>query len=322
MAKAFRSDPITVSDRVVARRTFKGGGHSDVIGHVLAIDPLTIRPQMVGGFPSQLPEVVIPAEELYVVKKLSPRTVRNSDIRHVEEASAKSYLGNTNKWTANGQWFMRAGDGITKRTNSAVALGPSAGFEPAPIVEMTAFYASHDLPCVLLVPERIGNPALKLPHKHVDVEKIVMTRALEDLSDIQPYLDDSLELDISNTPTPAWLDISDHAGTDLAQASLVDGSLAFFAASAGAVLRASITESEDGTSWLGIACVKVSESARRQRLAARLVAAAMEWGAAEGAQKAYLQVSVGNDAAVALYEKLGMLEHHRHRYIQVIPGNL
>src|SRR5699024_9883489 len=81
MAKAFRSDPITVSDRVVARRTFKCGGHSDVIGHVVAIDPLTIRPQMVGGFPSQLPEVVIPAEELYVVKKLSPRTVRNSDIR-------------------------------------------------------------------------------------------------------------------------------------------------------------------------------------------------------------------------------------------------
>ena len=45
-------------------------------------------------------------------------------------------------------------------------------------------------------------------------------------------------------------------------------------------------------------------------------------GAAEGAEKSYLQVSVGNDAAVALYEKLGMLEHDRHRYIEVIPGNL
>src|SRR5699024_11505042 len=81
----------------------------------------------------------------------------------------------------------------------------------------------HHLSLHDALPICIGNPALKLPHKHVDVEKIVMTRALEDLSDIQPYLDDSLELDISNTPTPAWLDISDHAGTDLAQASLVDG---------------------------------------------------------------------------------------------------
>lgn len=322
MAKAFRSDPITVDDRVVARRKFKGGGHSDVIGHVVAVEPLTIRPQMVGGFPSALPEVVIPAEELYVVKKLSPRTVRNSDIRHVEVASAKSYLGHATQWTSNGQWLMRAGDGITKRTNSAVPLGPSAGFEPAPIAELMAFYANHNLPCVLLVPERIGNSALKLAHEHIDVEKIVMTRTLDDLSDIQPYLDDPLEVDISSEPTPAWLEITDHVGTDLTDASLIDAPLAFFTASAGAVLRATITESEDGTKWLGIACVKVSESARRQRLAARLVAAAMAWGAAEGAEKSYLQVSVGNDAAVALYEKLGMLEHHRHRYIEVIPGNL
>ena len=43
---------------------------------------------------------------------------------------------------------------------------------------------------------------------------------------------------------------------------------------------------------------------------------------AEGADKAYLQVSLGNDGAVALYEKLGLLEHHRHRYIKVNPGNL
>lgn len=322
MAKAFRSDPIHVDDRVVARRKFKGGGHSDVIGHVVTVEPLTIRPQMVGGFPSALPEVIIPADELYVVKKLSPRTVRNSDIRHVEVASALSYQGAHNQWTSNGQWFMRSGDGSTMRTNSAVPLGPSAGFEPAPIAEMMAFYASHNQPCVLLVPERIGNSALKLPHEHVDVEKIVMTRELGDLSDIEPYLDEGLDVDITETATPEWLEISDHAASDLATQSPADATLAFFHTALGAVLRATITESDDGTKWLGIACVKVDESARRQRLAARLVSAALKWGQAERADKAYLQVSLGNDGAVALYEKLGMLEHHRHRYIKVNPGNL
>ncbi|MFH0411545.1 GNAT family N-acetyltransferase [Corynebacterium sp. L4756] len=322
MAKAFRSDPVTPGDRVVARRKFKGGGHSDVIGHVTAAEPLTIRPQMVGGFPSALPEVVIPADELYVVKKLSPRTVRNSDIRHVEVASAHSYRGATNQWTSNGQWLMRAGDGRTARTNSAVPLGPSAGFEPVPIAELATFYASHNMTILLLVPERIGNSALKLPHDHVDVEKIVMTRELADLSDIMPYVDEPLEVEITAEPTPAWLDIADHADTDLAQPLLSDATLAFFSAAPGAVLRATITESEDGTRWLGIACVKVSESARRQRLAARLVAHAMVWGKEQGAEKVYLQVSLGNDGAIALYEKLGMLEHHRHRYITVDPGNL
>ena len=201
-------------------------------------------------------------------------------------------------------------------------LGPTAGFEPAPIAELMAFYASHNLPCVLLVPERIGNSALKLAHEHVDVEKIVMTRDLTDLSDIQPYLDEKLEVHISNTPTPAWLELSDHAESDLVSQLAAGTTLAFFTASAGAVLRASITESADGTKWLGIACVKVSENARRQRLAARLVSAAMAWAKNNGAQKVYLQVSLGNDAAVALYEKLGVLEHHRHRFIQINPGNL
>ena len=60
MAKAFRSDTIHVNDRVVARRKFQGGGHSDVIGHVVETDPLTIRPQMVGGFPLRCRRLLFP----------------------------------------------------------------------------------------------------------------------------------------------------------------------------------------------------------------------------------------------------------------------
>ena len=51
MSRIFRSDAVQVGERVVARRDF-GGVHSDVIGHVLSLNPLVIRPQEVGGFPS------------------------------------------------------------------------------------------------------------------------------------------------------------------------------------------------------------------------------------------------------------------------------
>ncbi len=45
---------------------------------------LVIRPQEVGGSPSSLEAVEIPAEDLQILKRLSPRMVRNSDIRAVE----------------------------------------------------------------------------------------------------------------------------------------------------------------------------------------------------------------------------------------------
>ena len=111
MSYIFRSDAVSVGDRVVARREFSGT-HSDVIGHVLSTSPLVIRPQAVGGYPSDLEAVEIPAEQLKIIKKLSPRTVRNSDIRAVEVAAAAA-RGGTKVWTNDGQWLMRFGEGLS-----------------------------------------------------------------------------------------------------------------------------------------------------------------------------------------------------------------
>ena len=87
MSRIFRSDEVQIGDRVVCRRTFgkpPHAAHSDIIWHVTCLDPLRVRPQEVGGYPSSLPEVEVPAEQIYIIKKLSPRMVRNSDIRRVE----------------------------------------------------------------------------------------------------------------------------------------------------------------------------------------------------------------------------------------------
>ncbi|MDO5453520.1 MAG: GNAT family N-acetyltransferase, partial [Corynebacterium sp.] len=161
MSRIFRSDAVSVGERIVVRRRF-GETFSDVIGHVTALDPLTVRPQEVGGFPSSLDEVVVPDEQIHIVKRLSPRTIRNSDIRHVETAYAKAFPGVEHTWTEDGQWLMRAGDGITERSNSATPLGPSAGFTELPLAEIEAFYSRHDLPVQLHIPERIGKPAERL----------------------------------------------------------------------------------------------------------------------------------------------------------------
>lgn len=329
MSRIFRSDEVSVGERVVARRDF-GGVHSDVIGHVLSVDPLVIRPQEVGGYPSSLDAVEIPPEQLKIIKRLSPRTVRNSDIRAVEVATAAAFPGKEHTWTSDGQWLMRAGDGVTGRSNSAVPLGPSAGFLLVPLEEIEAFYARHDLPVRLAIPERIGKPAEKLVAAQpeaweLEPEILVMVRDLEEL----PALSD-VHFVVDKQPDAEWLDLYHFRGQALPPLALeylrshIEGTMGFgrLLSPAGetiAITRGTLTESGDGTVWLGYSAVEVAEGWRRKGLGTALGAHMLAWGKDHGAEKAYLQVVAHNTAGIRLYEKLGFLEQHRHRYARRLP---
>lgn len=144
-----------MGDRVVVRQR-RGEHASDIIGHVLSLDPLVIRPQEVGGFPSS--KEAIEVSDLHIIKKLSPRTVRNSEIRSLERRLADRLDVAEEQW--GGGWCMRTGAG--DEANSAVPLGPAAGFEPLPIDAIRSFYDQRGLPVRLTIPERIGKPALKV----------------------------------------------------------------------------------------------------------------------------------------------------------------
>lgn len=329
MSRIFRSDDVSVGERVVARRDFDGV-YSDVIGHVLSLDPLLIRPQEVGGYPSSLDAVEIPPEQLKIIKRLSPRTVRNSDIRAVEVATAAAFPGKEHTWTSDGQWLMRAGDGVTGRSNSAIPLGPSAGFLPVPMEEIEAFYARHELPVCLAIPERIGASAEKLlaaePEAwELEPEILVMVR---DLAELPAPGDVSFRID--KQPDSEWLDLYHFRGQTLPPLALeylrsrIDGTMGFgrLLAPTGetiAITRGTLTESGDGTVWLGYSAVEVAEGWRRKGLGTALGAHMLAWGKAQGAEKAYLQVVAGNTAGIRLYEKLGFLEQHRHRYARRLP---
>lgn len=324
MSHIFRSDEVSPGERVVVRRDLDGH-FSDVIGHVTALEPLTVRPQEVGGFPSSLAEVVIPDEQIHVVKRLSPRRIRNSDIRHVETAYAKAFPGAEHAWSSDGQWLLRAGDGITERSNSATPLGRSAGFTPVPEAEIEAFYARHELPPRLHIPERIGKNAERLIAQGgwaLSPEILVLTRKLSDLPAV-PDSDFSFALDPQ--PDDEWLDLYHFRGRALPRRALellrsdIDGEMGFGrlhtpAGETVAITRATLTSSEDERVWLGYSAVEVAEAYRRRGLGTRLGAEILGWGAAHGADSAYLQAISTNTAGIALYEKLGFVEHHRHRY--------
>ncbi len=326
----FRSDDVAVGDRIVVRRLLPDTpGHlSDIIGHVVNVSPLVVRPQLVGGLESSAEAVEIPAELIKVVKKLSPRRIRNSDIRAVEVATAKAFPGIEHTWTADGQWLMRAGDGITERSNSAAPLGRSAGFGAVPLAELREFYARHDLPVKVLIPERIGAPAEKLIEAggwRLGPEIIVMTR---DLTSPTPAEPGDFEFRIDDQPDADWLALYHFRGRPLPVEALrllhdqIDGTMGFgrLLAPSGdtvAITRGTLTASDDGRCWLGYSAVEVAEAYRRRGLGTRLGAEMLAWGAASGATDAYLQVIASNTAGRALYTKLGFIEHHRHRYARL-----
>ncbi|MFY1689982.1 GNAT family N-acetyltransferase [Plantactinospora sp. WMMB782] len=65
--------------------------------------------------------------------------------------------------------------------------------------------------------------------------------------------------------------------------------------------------------WLGLSLIEVVPSARRQGLAQHLVRALAQWAAELGATRAFLQVEEHNEAAVALYRRLGFSTHHTYQ---------
>lgn len=70
--------------------------------------------------------------------------------------------------------------------------------------------------------------------------------------------------------------------------------------------------------WVGFRSIEVDPAHRGQRLALAVMAALVEWGAAQGATTAYLQVLGDNAPAHRLYEAMGFTRHHTYRYLT--PG--
>ncbi|MET8358763.1 GNAT family N-acetyltransferase [Micromonospora sp. NPDC005171] len=64
--------------------------------------------------------------------------------------------------------------------------------------------------------------------------------------------------------------------------------------------------------WLGLSLIEVLPAARRQGLARRVIHELASWGVSCGATHAFLQVEQRNTAAVALYQRLGLVTHHTY----------
>lgn len=67
--------------------------------------------------------------------------------------------------------------------------------------------------------------------------------------------------------------------------------------------------------WVGFRGIEVDPAERGRGFGLLIMAELLEWGAERGAATAYLQVLGDNTRALALYDGLGFVPHHRYRYL-------
>jgi N-acetylglutamate synthase len=266
---------------------------TDVIGHLEAIGP-TLRVRTKRG------DVVdVAPADVVAIKALAAAPVRTGDIRNLEHAAALAWPGVEQRRL--GGWLLRFGRGSTRRANSAVPLDVPTGSDVSGIID---WYAGRAVAPLVAAPDRLFRIPPGVP---IDAETLVMTGDVT-----TPRLS---AVAIATRPDDEWLRLYRRDVPVDVLTAVLDGEVAFAMSAGAAVGRGAVTESPDGTRWIGLSAVHVVESARRRGLARELCGALLAWGAEQGATRAYVQVLADNTAATRLYESMGFSVHHRSRYV-------
>jgi GNAT superfamily N-acetyltransferase len=271
----------------------------DVVGHLLEAGPL-VRVRTRDGEMHEFRH----SDVLYV-RRLTDRPVKNSQIRAVEHAAALAWSGTEHQWLDG--WWLRAGHGSTMRANSAVPLDMFAHTSTIPAI--VDWYAQRKLTPRLAVPERL----LRLPG---DIFAECETRTLvRELASGDPGDPGGHRVTLSPHPDAGWLEgYAREVGVDVLTA-VVDGRVVFASIAGTAVGRGAVTETPDGTRWMGLSALRVAEDQRGRGHGRTICAALQSWGRDHGATRGYAQVRSADSAAFAFFEAIGFTAQHRSRYL-------
>ena len=211
-----------------------------------------------------------------------------------------------------GGWLLRAAGGFTGRANTALVTGDPGLPLAEAATAVAGWYRTRGLrPGAQLpgVQSRPADAALSAAGWERGEDVLVLTAPLV------PSPADGVPVELAPASDDAWL-ARYRDGGSTARAVLTSAERVVFAAVRPgpgeppvAVARGVVTDD-----WLGVSALTVAEEHRRGGLATALMAALTRWGAAAGAHWVYLQVTVSNEPARALYRRAGYVEHHRYHY--------
>ena len=216
-----------------------------------------------------------------------------------------------------GSWKLSAGDGFSRRRNSAVPSGPVPDDLERRLTDVAEWYRVRGLPtlyrmtpgCDAAVDDILADRELVL-----EAPTLVMSRSLDSVESVGGVAE-------SPVVTDAWVEAELAAlGIDR---SMVGPWLATIVTVPSPV--SFVVPVDDGEpagagfgvvvdALLGVFEVAVRPEYRRRGHAGRIMAALHRFGIREGARSVFLQVLEDDDRAIALYRSLGYEVSHRYWY--------
>jgi N-acetylglutamate synthase len=266
---------------------------TDAVGHLLQVDP-TVQIRTKAGTVTEF----APADAI-ALRVLTDAPVRISAIRALEHAAALACPGVEHRWL-NG-WFLRAAHGVGREPNSAVPLDVSAG--PGALPTIADWYARRGLIPWLAVPDRL----LRLPGPAAHPYRMLV----RDVRAAEP----DPAVNLASHPDGPWL--RGYRGELPVEVltAVIDGEAVFGAHPGMAVGRAAVTDAPDGTRWVGLSALRLSDDPGTPAAARQLCDALLAWGAQRGASRGYVRVLDCEVTVGRLVESLGFTIHHRGRYL-------
>ncbi|MCL7460564.1 GNAT family N-acetyltransferase, partial [Micromonospora sp. MSM11] len=249
----------------------------------------------------------VPVAEVHRAKRVPPAR------RPTAAAVVELELAADEAWPAAvrgrlGDWRLRAAGGWTGRANSALPVGDPDRPLPAALDAVERWYADLGQPPMVNTPLPLAAPVGAELDARGWVGRppvLVQTVPLAGLPPAAPEHAGAPPVALATAPSDDWLTVAagrkgglpDAARHVLTAVDQVRFAHVYADDALLAIGRGTVT---GPGRWLGLSLIEVLPEARRQGLAGRIIRALVDWGAAAGASRAFLQVEQRNTPAVAL----------------------
>lgn len=252
-------------------------------------------------------------------------TASTKDIRRIEELSINAWP--SLKQVLYDGWFLRFAGGYTRRSNSVNPLYPGDVEVGRKIRFCEDVYRDAALPTVFKMTAAAQPPALGEALADAGYREqaptSVQTLDLGGLS-LNPttQIAPAGAMRYWNDPSDEWLSafarFTPITGEQRPLLQAILGNIAprtCFAAATDAdgICACGLGVIQDG--WLGLFDIVTRPDRRRRGFARQVVDALLDWGHANGAARAYLQVMLDNAPARALYAGMGFREMYQYVYM-------
>lgn len=315
-----------VGRRVALRHRLASGQLTDAVGELAAEGGGLVVHTRRGAVPVARADVVA----VRAIPPPMPRRASWAAVAALENVCADAWPAQVDRPL--GAWRLRAAGGFTGRANAALAVGDPGLPIPAALATVRSFADEHGVPPRVQAP--IGSPwdravadagwVLDSGHEAgaevavlvADVDRLAAgdRRSVDGTGHgCRAGRPDGDHVVLLDRPDDAWWALALGRAPTRDEQGVLDPTgvrTAFGLASGAGVVRAAVVGDH-----LHLSRLAVVPEARRAGVGTRLTAAAAEWGRAQGARWAVLQVALHNSAARALYDALGATEHHRYRYL-------